>query len=270
MLLNHSFQLEGWIGLSYNERLRVSELPPSPSTPTPSLPVLYFSLAYGSRPVALPLEALVLDQLQVNSSAGGASSSSTSSQTITRRLCVQRSSSIVQDGATVFAVLESDAGTVQRYRMQGSLSLPLYNMVQAPVVLGAMAITAIGGISVNGANRSFAMAVRSAAELGTDDQAVATCAAEESACIGEQQFVESTNKCDGKAVVLLDCGGALSDGDGCVLVQTPTALSTTSTRSTWRPSAASSCVPPPSPPLVLAITSNLIARICPDDRTPRG
>jgi hypothetical protein len=165
----------------------------------PPLPVLYFSLAYGNRPVALPLEALVLDQLQLNSTAGDASSSSSSSQNITRRLCVQRSSSIVQNGATIFAVLESDAGTVQRYRMQGSLSLPLYNMVQAPVVLGAMAITAIGGISVNGTNRSCAMSVRSAAELAVDDQAVATCAVELSACIGEQQFVESTNTCEGKA-----------------------------------------------------------------------
>lgn len=158
--------------------------------------MLYFSLAYGARPVALPLEALVLPELQLNASISGSSSSS-SPQQIIRRLCVQRSSSIVQNGATIFAVLDSDAATVQRYRMQGSLSLPLFNMVQAPVVLGAMAIEAIGGISVNGANRSCAMPVRSAAELAADDLAAAACAAEQSACIGEQQYVESANTCEG-------------------------------------------------------------------------
>lgn len=187
--LIYSFaKLSGWIGLSYNEKLRVSELP---SSATP--PVLYFSLSYGARVIALPLESLVLPELQKNSSSSGSGSDHS-----VRRLCIQRSSSIVQNGATIFAALNTDTGSVQRYRMQGSFSLPLYNMVQTPVVLGAMALEAIGPISVNGVNRSVAMTGRSSSALTTDDMKAGICASQQIECTGEQQYIESTNACKGK------------------------------------------------------------------------
>lgn len=211
-------QLGGWIGLEYNEQLGISEIPA-----TTTLPVLFLSLTHGGRRVALPLEDLVLPALQLNASDGAAE---------TTRLCIQRSLSVVQNGATVFAALDSDAGSVQRYRIQGSLALPLYNMIQAPVVLGTMVLDALHGLTVNGTNKSVGIAAPHI------DSTVAITCKTPVVCVGQQHRDDSTNACIGTHC---DCSGFVTADllTRAVLAQILTATSTIFTRSTRLPSSAS-------------------------------
>lgn len=193
------WQLTGWLGLQHNDELKLAEI-----ASLGPLPELVFAMALDGPQLSIPLERLVLPELAVTSNA---------SDNGVTRLCIQRSGSILQNGAAMFSSLDQDANTAQRYRVHGALSLPLFNMFQAPVVFGAMVLKAFDEVVVDGDARQVGLQSRGKAAkettneqtLASDDDdddnptstaAFATCL-RPTACVGQQQFIHRLNACQG-------------------------------------------------------------------------
>lgn len=170
---------------------------------------------------------------------------------VLQRVCIQRSGSIVQNGAAVFSPLDQDAGSVQRYRLHGSLTLPLFNMFQAPIVFGAMVLDAFEQIVVDGTTKrtgiqnallkpSLSPSVANGGN-GGNEAAFATCM-RPVRCVGQQQYLPRLNACQGKAQ---SPALPLSMHRSHLLLwpQTRIARSIFSTHSIQRPSNAPSYVP---------------------------
>lgn len=194
--------------MRFNDELKVAEISGSAS-----LPDLVFSLSLDGPQLRIPLQRLVLPELQVTTSPAVNSTSNTSSSSsppktsvILQRVCIQRSGSIIQNGAAVFSPLDQDAGSVQRYRLHGSLTLPLFNMFQAPVVFGAMVLDAFEQVIVDGTTKRTGIQNSLTAPSATDTgngggsggngAAYATCM-RPVRCIGQQQYLERLNACQG-------------------------------------------------------------------------
>lgn len=175
-----------------------------------------FSLSLDGPQLRIPLQRLVLPDLQVTTSPAVNSTSNTSNSSspsktsvILQRVCIQRSGSIVQNGAAVFSPLDQDAGSVQRYRLHGSLTLPLFNMFQAPVVFGAMVLDAFEQVVIDGTTKCTGIQNSLTAPSATDTgngggsggngAAYATCM-RPARCIGQQQYLHRLNACQGTAL----------------------------------------------------------------------
>lgn len=149
-----------------------------------ALPALSFSLSYHGTELNIPLQKLVLAELQNNATG-------------TARVCIQRSGSVVQNGASVFFPLDQDAGSVQRYRVHTSASLPLFNMFQAPIVFGSMVLDTLEQIVFDGKSKETGLR----ADLDAEEEELpanysAKCRPAV-ICTGQQDFVPRTNGCQG-------------------------------------------------------------------------
>lgn len=187
-------QLAGWIGLQYIDELKLAELPSSKI-----LPDLVFSMSLGGPRITIPLQQLVLPDLQVLPSS--ASDAKT-------RVCIQRSGSIVQDGTSIFSPLEPDAGSVQRYRLHGSLALPLFNMIQAPIVFGSMVLNTFDELVVDGLTKRTGIrnlvggsgnASFLSSPLSSSSNAVSATCMRPAQCIGQQRYLSRLNACQGRS-----------------------------------------------------------------------
>ncbi|RLN21262.1 hypothetical protein BBJ28_00002849 [Nothophytophthora sp. Chile5] len=183
-LLSHqltSAQLTGWIGLTFNSRLGLSEI----AAPATALPELFFSLEYGGKQLALPLQALVLPTLNISRSSDAA---------ITTVVCIQRSVSILQKGTSA---LSSASDTVRDSahveRLHGSIGLPVFNMIDAPIVFGSMVLDALDSVMFDGASKRTGIRSQTA---GSSAQSAVSCLSP-ATCIGHQLFVERLNMCQG-------------------------------------------------------------------------
>ncbi|KAJ0407621.1 hypothetical protein P43SY_010162 [Pythium insidiosum] len=182
--------LAGWLGFTYNEELKITEFPASAS-----LPSLQFSLTLDGPTHVVPLDRLVLRNVSTASSAAMA------------WVCIQRGATVVQNAASVLSPVDPDASSAQRYRLHGSMSLPLYNMAHVPIVLGHMMLQAMGGIVVDGGAKqvAFSHPVESgsggkATESEEEEQrraalqTTATCLPVKQ-CLGQQVHVPRLNAC---------------------------------------------------------------------------
>lgn len=186
------------MGLRFNDELKVAEI--AGSAP---LPDLVFSLSLDGPQLRIPLQRLVLPELQVTtSSAANSTSSPPKSTVVLQRVCIQRSGSIVQNGAAVFSPLDQDASSVQRYRLHGSLTLPLFNMFQAPIVFGAMVLDTFEQVTVDGTTKrtgiqnSLALSASGSNNGENGGAPYATCM-RPVRCIGQQQYLHRLNACQG-------------------------------------------------------------------------
>ncbi|GLE09018.1 hypothetical protein PINS_up020545 [Pythium insidiosum] len=188
--------LAGWIGFTYNEERKVTEFPAASA-----LPSLLFSLTFDGRSHVVPLERLVLRNASTTSAS-------------TAWVCIQRGASIMQNGASMFSALDSDTTSAQRYRLHGSMSLPLYNMAQVPIIFGHMMLQAMGAIVVDGDAKQVAFPRRKALDDTTDAgeeeedekededdrgrrevlQTAAMCHPVKQ-CVGQQLYVPRLNAC---------------------------------------------------------------------------
>lgn len=171
------------------------------------MPDLVFSLALDGSQLTIPLQQLVLPELELATTpANDTTRGHTAPSLSVTRVCIQRSGSIFQSGAAVFSALDVDAGTVQRYRLHGSLSLPLFNMFQAPIVFGAMVLNTLDEVVVDGVTKQTALRTRRGSERaagpdadttsGSTSAAFATCL-RRAQCVGQQQFSARLNACQG-------------------------------------------------------------------------
>ncbi|RLN96156.1 hypothetical protein BBJ28_00011636 [Nothophytophthora sp. Chile5] len=174
-------QLAGWIGLTFNSQLGLSEY----ASPATALPELFFSLEYGGKQLALPLQALVLPVLNVSRSSDAA---------LTTGVCVQRSVSILQKGTSA---LSSASDTVRDSahveRLHGSIGLPVFNMIDAPIVFGSMVLDALDSVMFDGASKRTGIRSKAA---GSSAQSAVPCLSP-ATCIGHQLYVERVNMCQG-------------------------------------------------------------------------
>ncbi|DBA03680.1 TPA: hypothetical protein N0F65_004097 [Lagenidium giganteum] len=175
--------LATWLGMTYNDEIKLSEL----RLPTQNieydvankLPLLYFSLSHQGRMLAIPLKRLILPEL---------------SSSLKTTVCIQRSNSIAQNGASIFSPLDSDAGTSQRYRLHGSMALPLYNMIQAPIIFGAMVLDSFAQVGINGYTQQVGFMVTDEVDQNVMELSAADCFAKVS-CHGQQIYNERINIC---------------------------------------------------------------------------
>jgi hypothetical protein len=163
--------------LSYDDNRKVSAIPLDAL-----LPSLSFALTHDG-----PRHVLDLNRLLLNTS-----------NATTTAVCIQKSSSIVHNGASVFAPIETES-TAQRYRLHGTMVLPVYNMQQAPIVFGTMVLRALGEMLVDGEAKQAAFPhpdqVRKPATAG-----VPVCQLPPE-CIGQQELSPRLNACLGEAGV---------------------------------------------------------------------
>lgn len=182
--------------MRYNDELKLAEI----SSAMP-LPDLVFAMSLDGPQLSIPLQQLVLAELEVATTPVNASSATAapSKQNGWTRLCIQRSGSIIQNGAAMFSPLDPDVGAAQRYRIHGSLSLPLFNMFQAPVVFGAMVLNAFAEVAIDGATKQTGIRGLLPDESTSEHDAsaaYATCLRPVQ-CVGQQQFVPRLNACQG-------------------------------------------------------------------------
>ncbi|KAF1329841.1 hypothetical protein FI667_g5587, partial [Globisporangium splendens] len=190
-------QLASWLGLQYSDELKLAEFPSSKR-----LPDLTFALSLQGPRVTIPLQQLVLPELQVP--APSSSSDNNNNVNTKTRVCIQRSESIVQNGAAIFSPLEPEAGSVQRYRLHGFIALPLFNMIQAPIVFGAMVLNTFDEIVVDGRTKRTGVVRKKVLQPrnasfspgSSDNAAIATCLPR-AQCIGDQIYVHRINACQG-------------------------------------------------------------------------
>ncbi|KAG7380732.1 hypothetical protein PHYPSEUDO_006822 [Phytophthora pseudosyringae] len=172
--------LAGWIGLRLNSRLGLSEVTP----PASALPDVLFSLSFTGTQLALPLRSLVLPELSELSSPSTDENST--------KICIQRSASMLQRGTAAFAAPTTTAAEVARLqRLHGASGIPVYNMIDSPIVFGAMVLDALGSVVFDGIRKRTGILKPSA--MGTSAKR-ATCLQPES-CTGQQEYITHLNVC---------------------------------------------------------------------------
>ncbi|TMW60273.1 hypothetical protein Poli38472_000315 [Pythium oligandrum] len=168
--------LAGWTGLEFNDELRLSEI-----DDISQLPTLSFSLGHDGPVHQLPLQDLILQNYS------GTSTSSDSSAWV----CIERSTSIIHAGSSLFSAVEGDVTATQRYRLQGSMSLRVSNMYYSPIVFGQMVLFSLGDMLVDGTNKQVAF--RKPVNL-TSTRALPICS-QQTDCVGAQVYSSSRNAC---------------------------------------------------------------------------
>ncbi|KAG3108472.1 hypothetical protein PI124_g12305 [Phytophthora idaei] len=175
--------LAGWIGLRLDSRLGLSEV----ALPASALPDLLFSLSFTDAHLALPLQSLVLPEL----------SDSSSKDENWTKICIQRSASMLQRGTAAFAAPTTTAAEVERLqRLHGVIGIPVYNMIDSPIVFGAMVLEALGSVVFDGATKRTGIRKPSSTSISakSDQQNTAACMQPVS-CIGGQEYVTHLNNC---------------------------------------------------------------------------
>jgi len=172
--------LAGWIGLRLDSRLGLSEV----AAPASALPDLLFSLSFTGVQLALPLRSLVLPELSEPSSASHDENST--------KICIQRSASMVQRGTAAFAAPTTTAAEVARLqRLHGAMGIIVYDMIDSPIVFGAMVLDALGSVVFDGTTKRTGIR-----KPAVDQASDAVCLARV-ACTGHQEFSPHLNVCQG-------------------------------------------------------------------------
>ncbi|GMF15078.1 unnamed protein product [Phytophthora lilii] len=169
-----------WIGLKLDSRLGLSEV----DAPASSLPDLGFSLSFSGTELALPLQSLVLPELSESSNDGNST-----------KVCIQRSASMVQRGTAAFAATTTTAAEVARLqRLHGATGIPVYNMIDTPIIFGAMVLDALESVVFDGASKTTGIQKL----LRKNRSRQVTCLKPVS-CLEHQHFVSHLNACQGTA-----------------------------------------------------------------------
>ncbi|KAE8912103.1 hypothetical protein PF005_g27283 [Phytophthora fragariae] len=174
--------LAGWIGLKLDSRLGLSEI----AAPASALPDLHFSLSFNGPQLTLPLQSLVLPELSSYSSDGNST-----------KVCIQRSTSMLQRGTAAYAASTTSAAEVARLqRLHGATGISVYNMIDSPVIFGAMALDALGSVVFDDATKRTGVLRRSAnsASVNSSLQSAASCLQPPS-CQGQQEYSTHWNTC---------------------------------------------------------------------------
>ncbi|KAG4058236.1 hypothetical protein PC123_g6774 [Phytophthora cactorum] len=175
--------LAGWIGLRLDSRLGLSEV----ALPASALSDLLFSLSFTDAHLALPLRSLVLPEL----------SDSSSKDENWTKICIQQSASMLQRGTAAFAAPTTTAAEVERLqRLHGVIGIPVYNMIDSPIIFGAMVLEALGSVVFDGATKRTGIRKPSSMSISakSDQQNTAACM-QPVLCIGGQEYVTHLNIC---------------------------------------------------------------------------
>lgn len=170
-----------------DSRLGLSEV----AAPASALPDLLFSLSFTGVQLALPLQSLVLPKLSEASSSFKDENST--------KLCIQRSASMLQRGTAAFASPTTTAAEVERLqRLHGATGIPVYNMIDSPIIFGAMVLDALESVVFDGITKRTG--IRKPPAMATSDvskpQRSAVCLQPVS-CTGHQEYVVHQNVCQG-------------------------------------------------------------------------
>ncbi|KAG6612549.1 erythrocyte membrane-associated malaria antigen-like [Phytophthora cinnamomi] len=176
--------LAGGIGLQLDSRLGLSEI----AAPATALPDLLFSLSFNGPQITLPLQALVLPEL---------SSSSLSSDVNSTKICIQRSGSMVQRGTAAYAAATTSAAEVARLqRLHGATGIPVYNMIDSPIIFGAMVLNALGSVVFDGVTKRTGVLKRmlNSPPDNASQQSAISCL-QPPLCKGQQEYSRHWNTC---------------------------------------------------------------------------
>ncbi|GMF23885.1 unnamed protein product [Phytophthora fragariaefolia] len=172
-----------WVGLALDSRLGLSEI----AAPASALPDLLFSLSFNGAQVTLPLQSLVLPELSALSDYNST------------KVCIQRSASMLQRGTAAYAAPTTTVAEVARLqRLHGATGIPVYNMVDSPIVFGAMVLDALGPVVFDGSTKRTGVLKRivNPSSTGSSHHSRVTCL-EPPSCQSQQEYVTHWNTCQG-------------------------------------------------------------------------
>ncbi|OWZ16408.1 hypothetical protein PHMEG_0009803 [Phytophthora megakarya] len=175
--------LAGWIGLRIDPMLGLSEV----AFPAFALPDLFFSLSFNGVQISLPLKSLVLPE----------SSESTEKYENVPKICIQRSSSMLQRGTAAFTNPTTTAAEIARLeRLHGLSDLPVYSMIDSPIIFGAMVLDALGSVVFDGITKRTGIR-KSSTTISFDkiQPQRSTMCLQPVACTGQQEYVNHLNVC---------------------------------------------------------------------------
>jgi hypothetical protein len=171
--------------MEYNQESKVSQIIFHPDTLEPNasviLPELSFYMSHHGGHFHLPLEAFVLKKEEQEDGF----------YAIT--LCIQRTSTIIQNGGSFFSPLDENADSVQRYRLHGSLGLPMYNTLYSPIIFGTMAMNLFDSLIFDGTLKRTGLQQRVDSLPPHND----TLCAKPVTCTGQQTYMGRINGCKG-------------------------------------------------------------------------